>query len=92
LPLLVELPGTDRLGHVLRFLAVDAPIVELDPGKILLAVFSIVGSRLEPLKEEPSLTSSYSTPESSSAFWTRQHGWPPNFAHMPLQRCSFTAI
>jgi hypothetical protein len=48
LPLLVELPGTDRLGHVLRFLAVDAPIVELDPGKILLAVFSIVGSRLEP--------------------------------------------
>ena len=35
---------------------------------------SIVGPRLEFLNDDPSLTSSYSTPVSSNAFWTRQHG------------------
>ena len=29
---------------------------------------------------------------SSSAFWTRQHGWPDVFTHMRRQRCSLTAI
>src|SRR4051794_16435943 len=31
-------------------------------------------------------------PAASSSFWTRQHGWPPNLAHIVPQRCSLTAI
>src|SRR6476646_7461881 len=60
-------------------------------GYELCPVPAITSVRLLRLGHGP-LTTSYSTPWSSSAFCTFQHGCPPNFAHIVGHRCSLTGI
>ena len=87
----VELAGADRRRHVLRLLAVDRPVLELDHRVHAAGPRAARGRRACRGRTGP-LTSSYSTPCSSSAFCTFQHGCPPNLTHMVEQRWSLIAI